>query len=151
MQLSSNLRLRCKFAVANPTARRCRAAGCTRTFKNPSGLTQHQNAHHPEYIPEPSSDESEVRSPEDDSEEVEDGEMDNERDSSGDSDQRGREDSSAQPQSSRRATVEDVDDDDDVSSTSSRDSRGKTSKLYHPTLNGVFQRSINILITELAY
>lgn len=53
MQLSPNFRLRKKFAVQNPQARRCSAPGCNRSFKNSSGLTQHENAHHPDYIPEP--------------------------------------------------------------------------------------------------
>ncbi|KAF7971583.1 hypothetical protein HWV62_20746 [Athelia sp. TMB] len=48
MQLSSNLRLRRQYAKENPQARRCHAPGCTRTFKNTSGLTQHLNKFHPD-------------------------------------------------------------------------------------------------------
>ena len=53
MQLSPNMRLRRKFAQENPQARRCNAPGCYRTFRNSAGLTNHQNAHHPGYVPEP--------------------------------------------------------------------------------------------------
>lgn len=60
MQLSPNIRLRRKYAIANPKSRRtglrlCHAPGCTRTFKNGSGLTQHQHRAHPGYIADPDS------------------------------------------------------------------------------------------------
>lgn len=66
-----------------------------------------------------------------------DREWDRERDGETLSDQNNNEGSSAQPRS-YRATVEEVEDDEDLRSTSSRDSQRKTTKHYHPTLNGAF-------------
>lgn len=174
MQLSTNLRLRRKFLQENPHGRRCNVPGCNRAFKNSSGLTKHQNVHHPGYIPQPEaadlSTSTHLTPPLYTSEEevADEDQWDHQTpensDASGQNESTDRQShgggschqhstpsnnedetrgvdqgdwAGPSESGSRRATVEDVDDDDDYSSASSRNVHSKTSKSYHPILNGV--------------
>lgn len=130
MQRSTNLRLRTQHAHGIPQSpplkrrprKKCRAPGCNRTFANRSGRTQHENACHPDYIAQPSSDpvDAPPRMPSlfQESESEENSERnDNDR---------------------HRVTVEDVEDEDYMSSSSEPASRGKTTRHHHSVLNGAY-------------
>lgn len=180
MQLSPNFRLRKKYALEHPQARRCNAPGCHRSFDNSSGLTQHQNSSHPGYISEPevadpssstvpvpalnySSEEEMIVnegwhdrwSPGEENQSIgcqspQAGLSDGPQTSNEDEEDKSSngEDNWAGSSGSRRATVEDVEDEDDVSSASSRNAQSRTSKTYHPLLDGMFTFLSLILITQ---
>lgn len=60
-------------------------------------------------------------------------------------------DNHAGPSRSRRATVEDVEDEDDISSAGSSNTRSKTTRTYHPLLNGKFAFLSPNLGTQTSY
>lgn len=168
MQLSPNLRLRKKFVQENPQARRCNAPGCFRTFRNSSGLTQHQNSCHPGYIPEPegaapsvptvpippvyytSKEEMIADKSWQDRWTDEKSNTGEENEDDGDKSGSSR-DNHTGPSGGRRATVEDVKDEENMSSTNSSNARGGTSRTYHTFLNGKCTLLLLSIITHFSY
>lgn len=127
MSLTSNLRIRRQFTQRNPQARaqsrsrelECPILGCTRTFMNNSGLTQHKSSAHPDYVDAPSSP--------------------NPINWATPSVDESPEGSGSDTSSHRPVTIEDIEDEDEIRSSSSGNAQERTSKYCHSKLNGVFQ------------